>query len=152
MKRRIHPWAIGVTAVVILVPVAFVLLALIAVRSDRNLVTDDYYEKDLRYQDRIDALRRARALLVKPVIEYDASSPACTVQFPDSAHWTPIRGSIRLYRSADRRSDREVPLQLDRQASQTLPTRSMEKGLWLVQLSWKVRDLDYYLEERVFIR
>lgn len=152
MKRRMHPWALGVTAVVILIPAAFVFLALLAVRSDKNMVTDDYYEKDLRYQDRIDVLHRSGVLLAKPVIGYDASSNTCTVRFPDSAHWLPARGSVRLYRSADRRSDRELPLQLDARASQTISTQSMEKGLWLVQVSWKVRDLDYYVEERVFIR
>jgi hypothetical protein len=150
MKTRINRWALGVIIVVILFPIAFISLALFASRSDKNLVTDDYYEKDLRYQERIDVLRRSAALAVKPTIVYDAGADACVIQFPDSSQWLPVHGLVRFYRSSDHRRDQESPLKPDARGRQVFPLANMEKGVWRIQLSWKVRGLDYYIEEAVF--
>ena len=151
MKKPIQPWAIGVTVLVVLFPIAFILLAVYASRSDKNLVTDDYYQKDLHYQERIETLRRTQSLHVMPLISYDNGTEVCTIQFPDSARWSSVTGSVVFFRNSDHQRDVTYPLQLDSRHAQSFSMQSFQRGLWRVQLSWELGGLDYYLEERLFL-
>jgi len=150
MKSRIHPWALGISLVVIAFPVAIIAVAVLVSNIDLNLVSRDYNEKDSAFQDKMDARRRAEALAEKPVVAYDPSTRSCVLRLGALPAWRNIRGTVRFYRISDSRMDIQKDLSLDRDGSQVFPLQTLQAGQWIVQLSWESGGEKYYLEERIF--
>ena len=131
----------------------FVALTLIMVfmayRQDVPLVADDYYEKELKYQQEIDRLKNA-ALLPDPVrIQYDAGRHLLSIQFPveQSGH---VTGTIQLMRPSDPELDTEFTVNAGIEHRQEISTASLKNGLWKLKIYWENADKKY-LEEQDLI-
>lgn len=112
-----------------------------------DLVTENYYEAELKYQEVIDQKGRTAQLSAPPKISHSVN--AITVQLPPEFLSRRVQGEIYLYRPSDaskdvRKSftttDGVFGLNLDKEAS----------GAYELKLSWQEGGRTYFHESRLF--
>jgi len=111
-----------------------------------DLVSTDYYERSLELERRLNAKRNALELGDAVALEQKPSMLAITFGMGEARSAT---GRIVFYRSSDAHADREVPLALDAAGRQVVPLNGMKSGNWSLQIEWRLRDRDYYVERQL---
>lgn len=113
-----------------------------------DLVTPDYYARELKYQERIDAIQRTEALPDKVTCEVKETH--ITILLPAAFASTEIKGHVLLYYPADKSKDiRRDFATNNRKAVIEIP--SSVKGAYLLQASWIKEGLEYYYEQTIFL-
>lgn len=137
-------WGKGILLTII-VFVGFILtLVVISVRQDDiHLVTENYYEKELKYQDQIDRETSA-AGLDREVLVFDAVSKSMVLDLPVGA-----KGGLKLFRPSDERLDQELSLDILEEGKTTVPLEKLKSGYWKVQLTWTENGVDFYQEKKI---
>jgi hypothetical protein len=147
-KSRIN-WGTGILISIIIFITITVLTGVFLMNQDVQLVTDNYYEKDLKYQEKIDILNRTAAMEEKVDIRFDGS--VVEVVFPESFQSEKISGEIYFYRPSDRNKDFSIPITLNSDARQIIPVTRIEKGFWRIKLNWLTDDIGYYNERAITV-
>lgn len=112
-----------------------------------DLVEDNYYEKEIKYQDQIDILTATQNL--KAELKIDQASHSISFDFPKEGSLP--TGEIHFYRPSDAKSDFKVDIATDDERKQTIPTEKLIAGVWEVQVTWYSDNQKYFKEERIFI-
>lgn len=122
----------------------------VAVRNDMDLVSADYYDREIRHQQQID--RQARTLPVQSQVKvaYDAAHQAISIALP-TAHAAQARGKITFYRPANAKLDRELKLVLNPAGEQTVDAKPLQPGLWKIRVQWTVAGEEFYFDQTVVI-
>ena len=145
--KIIGNWALGVTAIyggfVLFLIGFFIISTLYKV----DLVEDNYYDKEIAYQQHIDKVRRTKAL-ASPMI-WKREKETLILQFPKEIN--AVKGSIKLYRPSNSGRDVVIPIRMDMEHMQLIPLNKMEKGLWRMQINWQTDSASYYNEDIMFI-
>lgn len=113
-----------------------------------DLVEKNYYEAELKYQDRIDENNRTASLSepVKILVENNQLN----IIFPKEFNGVNINGEAVLYYAADAVKDLKQTFSIiNGQYRFRLPASN--KGFYTVKISWKAKDQNYYYEEKIFL-
>lgn len=148
---RFNPWPVGLTLFFIAfisVTIAFVVMS---TRQRTDLVTPDYYERDLLYQEQIDREQRTRAAQLQVGITHDPATGRLRIALPAAHAVAQPRGTIHLYRPAAAELDREFELEVDGQGQQVLDAGNLAAGLWRVRVRWAIGELEFEADERLVI-
>ncbi len=121
-----------------------------AVHQREDLVSANYYENEVRYQQQLDSMNRSQSLAVQSVITYEPARQNIVITLP-AAHSRSATGSVHLYRPSDARLDREVPLTLDPEGIQSLDAKQLQDGLWKVRIKWNANGQEYFLDQPVIV-
>lgn len=108
-----------------------------------EMVTEDYYEKTIHYQDDIDAANRANEMQQRPEIIEQANG--FLIRFAEP----PASGEVQFLRSDDSKKDVTEPLKLNSRNEMLIHEVDLEKGEYEVSLRWKQNNEDYLIKERV---
>jgi hypothetical protein len=147
-----NPWPYGIVAAFVVFIGATASLIVFTSFHGQELVTQDYYEQELRYQERLDSRERTGALRSDASVRYDAAADSIQLVLP-LQHASPSpAGTIQLYRPAASGEDRNLPLTVDLAGHQRLDARELSAGLWRVRVAWKHDGQDYSLEEKLVVR
>ncbi|MEM9830611.1 MAG: FixH family protein [Bacteroidota bacterium] len=114
-----------------------------------DLVSEDYYQEELAYQNKIDKMRNERKL--SQSLTFSQQSQRLAIQFPDHST-SPIQGEIRLFRPSDARFDQVYSIALDPQQRYIISTDQLAKGYYKVKVDWESGESAYYTEESIFIQ
>jgi hypothetical protein len=133
--------------------VAFVLFAIfigtlvvVCVRQDINLVSKDYYNEELVYQDQMTRISNTLSLADRPSIT-KINSTTLGVVFK-----APIeKGELKLFCPADPKMDKNFSLKLLPNNNQLFDIASLNKGMYRARLFWTVDGDEYFLEEVINI-
>lgn len=128
--------SVGVFVVFILI------LSLIMISKQTESVEKDYYEKDLLYEEEIQAQRNASQFPVK----FHTYRDTLWVQFEQTINYE--KGEIFFFRPDNSKKDFSVPLNLDNNAKQSVYVGNLAKGFWKVQVKWQSGEKKY--QSRVF--
>ncbi|MFH1196264.1 MAG: FixH family protein [bacterium] len=142
-------WGKGIALTYILFIVVVLIMVAFSFTKEVNLVTDDYYEKEIKYQEQIEKLENTEQLAEKPEIKI--VNRQIEVIFPSVFNPFDVSGDIHFYRPADNKNDRTVELNLDGNSIQKIPIENMARGLWKIKIDWLAKDKKYYLEKIVII-
>jgi nitrogen fixation protein FixH len=148
LQRR-NPWPIAITAWFLVFGGLVFSFTLFALRQKTDLVTSDYYEQEMQYQQQIERLGRTQGVKQQVTVEYVAAARQITVRLPKE-HQS-AQGTIRLYRPSDATADLRLRLTLDASATQTFDAARLQPGLWKVRVQWSVGGEEYYVDETVVI-
>ena len=147
--RRGWSWGTGVLAAFGLFLAGILAVVAISMSEDVQLVTEQYYDNELRYQERIQATERANGMATRVSVELRPG--AVLVRFPRLGAPEDVHGRITLYRPANRAEDRTLPLALDTLRMQNIATGSLAPGLWRVQVQWRLHGEEYYAEQPLIL-
>lgn len=140
-------WALGVT--VLYGGFALFMLGFLAVSTFHkvDLVEDNYYDKEIAYQQHIDKIRRTKAL-VHPMV-WKRGVNNLEFQFPKE--FPSVEGKIKLYRPSDSGRDVVVVIKTDAERRQEVSLAGLERGLWRMQIDWKSGSQTYYNDDIFYI-
>jgi len=142
-------WGTGIVLVIAGFFLVMGIMITIATTNSTDLVTDDYYEKELKYQDRITSLQNTAG--VKDCLRVVQEGGAIVLRIAPEAASADMKGTITFYNPADKKKDFTVPIVLDSLGAQRIATSRAAKGMWKLQVSWTSRGSDYFAEQPVVI-
>lgn len=130
--------------------VAFMLfLVTLCMRQNVELVADNYYEQELKYEQQIQKLKNASQLPQDLLMKYAPADANIALQFPKTNEV--LQGTITLFRPSDKALDITLPIQPDTLGLQLINARELKKGLWRVKVEWAIGKTPYYTEKTLFI-
>ena len=152
MKTKRSLWPFGIVAVFVLFTLGLTVLITLACSSGReDLVADDYYEQEIRYQGQIDRLSRAQQLPAKATVTYDSSARSIRISLPHEHAVDGAHGELYLYRPSTAGLDQQVQLNIDATGVQRLDATGLKPGLWKVKVVWTVAGQDFAIEQAVVV-
>ncbi|GEO05755.1 hypothetical protein AAE02nite_34190 [Adhaeribacter aerolatus] len=122
-----------------------------AMRSEVNLVSKDYYQQELDYQNHIEVMNRTAAQNQEVSVAAPAGTNQVILHIPAAAG-EKISGTISFFRPSDGSQDFEVPVNLNESQNQILNTEKLAKGLWRVKISYNRGNQNYYNETRITLK
>lgn len=143
-------WAIGLTIFFVGFVSGIVSFVVWSLGQRQDLVATDYYDQEVRYQDRIDAIARVEQEGLKPGVTYDAAAATLKVAFERPESLQSATGTVTLYRPSSAAMDRSVSLQPDASGIQLI-TGSLASGLWRVRTEWFKGGATYFAETAVVV-
>lgn len=149
MKTNRNLWPLGIFAAFGLFFIGMASVVVIASTHREHLVSDNYYEQELKFQGQIDANARARKS--GAMIADDTSSGAVVVSLPKFQLAQKLAGTIKFYRPSSPALDREIPLAPHSDGTQTVDVSRFATGPWLVRLEWSAGGEAYFLEQKITV-
>ena len=147
MKTRFNPWPISIVAVFVLLFCGITAVIVIAATHSDSMVSENYYEQELTFQNQIDSAVRAQ----KSGAAITAGGSGMTVSVPASHLAQNFSGTIELYRPSDPKLDQTLKLAPRADGTQKLDGSGLAAGNWLVRLKWNAAGLDYFLEKKITV-
>jgi len=130
--------------------VAFILFAAfiatlvtVCMKQDISLVSKDYYQQELAYQEQIMRINNTNSLPVKPSIQ--ANNGILSVQL-DSTYLVD-EGNIKLFCPSNAAMDRIFKLNAHSSLNSQYDLTGLQRGMYRVKLHWTMRGKEYYQEE-----
>jgi len=149
MKLKIS-WGTGIVIAFVIFMGGSISTAVYLMNQDVNLVADDYYDQEIKYQEQIDRMERTSRLGSKQIVSFDGS--IVSINIPKSVLSKKLTGEIYFYRPSDSKSDIRIPLITDTSGVQLIPVERLEKGYWKIKVSWLSNGKDYFSEDRILVR
>jgi len=149
MKAKFNPWPLGIVLAFAIFIAGMATAVAIAITHRDTMVSENYYEQELRFQDQINAA--ARAKISGATIVHDASVRKVNVRLPASPAAEKTSGTIEFYRPAAAELDRTFPLVLKADGTQSLDVSNLAAGSWIVRLRWTAGGQDFYLEQKISV-
>lgn len=142
-------WGIGIAVAYTLFFLAMVSMVIASRFQRSDLVTRDYYEQEIQYQQQIDRLARTAAHGRELDIRFDPALNAVIVQFPTAVAGSNVSGKIALFRPANAAYDKTFDISIDAANRQVISCDRLPRGLWRVKIAWRIDSEEYYTEEIV---
>jgi len=142
-------WGTGIV-VVILAFMSFILFLVIKMTTnkdfDHDLVTEEYYAKEMLYQTEIDAETNTNNLSEKIISK--KTEEGWFLVFPKELDPSKIKGNVFLYRPSNQKLDFSIPLNLT-SSSILIPKNKMLEGRWNITIDWTYEDTPYLYKEQI---
>lgn len=143
-------WGTGIAIVIVLFLIITIGQAIaIHVFIDYDLVEEEYYEAEIKYQFQIEKVKRTNALpdalkikLTKEFIQFD---------FPSIFKNTTINGDINFYKPSDDLLDKTQAIKLNEENTMYFSTKELSSGLWKIKIDWAVNEVQYYNEKIIMV-
>ncbi len=120
-----------------------------AAQNPEPLVTEHYYEQELVYQDRIDAMTRASALSSR--VAFTVAGDAVLLRFPAETHAGHVTGTLRLVRPNEPLDDRTLVVTSDSSGVFLSAPLGLKSGRYNAELEWKLGEGAYYTAEKLLV-
>jgi len=123
--------------------ILIVTLVTMSMKQDFQLVSGNYYEQEIKYQEVIDAGKN-QALLSAPVT-FTTSEQDVTVALPAEFADKAVKGKVSFYAAASAAWDATFDLSL-RHNALTVPRSRLHRTHYKVSVSWEADGKKYYQE------
>jgi hypothetical protein len=140
-------WGTSIAIVYGLFTITMVGFVIKSKSMDHSLVTEDYYAKDLAYQQQYDKLTNSQALANDLTIGKVGEG----VQFVFPKETQQPNGEILFYRADDKSKDFSIKIAPDAQGQQLVPTDKLTPGRWTVKVDWQAGGKPFYKEQVVIL-
>jgi hypothetical protein len=115
-----------------------------AVNQRHDLVTTDYYAKELAYQQTIEQKKNAAALVGR--CELKIEDDKLVLHFPNSLMGLISNAEIEMYSPTHAEKDFNLLFEDWKVASITLPSEKLSAGKWIAKVKLHTDSTGYYLE------
>jgi len=149
MKTKFNPWPYGIIVFFGLLFCGMATIVTIAATHCESMVSENYYEQELKFQDQIDAAARAQKSGASIVA--DAAGGNIVITVPTAQLAQKFSGTIELYRPSEPKLDQAMPLTPRADGTQTLEGSKLTGGLWLVRVRWNAVGQNYFLEQKITV-
>lgn len=142
-------WGTGIVVAIALF-MSFILFLVIKMSTNdkysHDLVTEEYYAKEMLYQTEIDA--EANTNNLKDEIISKKTNNGWLLIFPEELDPSKIKGKVLVYRPSNEKLDFELPLNLTH-SSILIPKDNMLDGRWNITIDWTYNDTHYLYKEKI---
>lgn len=111
-----------------------------------DLVTEDYYQKEIEFQSTID--KKENTNVLGNHLKIGIKGDDVLIEFPQEQY--PITGSIHVFRPSDITLDFEEDFAIESNTIK-LSLDKFKKGKYIIKTDWKVDEQAFYQEEAIII-
>lgn len=141
-------WGNKLIIVFIVFAALMAILVYKATQTKFELVSKDYYQDELRYQDKIDGA--ANAALEAP-ISIQVNDEIISIEFPDAQKNANITGEAWFYCSVDATKDKRFVLSVDSTGIHRIERKRIQKGDYQVKISYEINQKKYYVAHQLHL-
>lgn len=116
--------------------------------TNYDLVENDYYKQELRYQQVIDASAAADSLSAP--VSFTQTEQGVQIQLPEEMKNKQLTGEVWFYCAYDKNKDKKFQLQANEQAAQLFT--NISSGDYTVKIRWAQAGKEYYSEKNLTVR
>lgn len=142
-------WSTGIVmafAVFITFILYFVLKVQGDTKYDHEMVTEEYYKKEIGFQKQLDKQQNAMDLSERLTVKN--TTEGLEIHFPKSFDWTQIQGKVSLYRPSNQQLDFDIPISLS-SSNLLIPKTKLAGGRWDITIDWKYNGKEFLNKETV---
>jgi hypothetical protein len=114
-----------------------------------ELVSENYYEQEVQYQDQYNRMQNSNQPENKLVV--NAMLGSAEIQFPSAFINSKVDGKVTFFRPDNKNLDFSVPVELSA-GIQKIQSEKLTKGYWKVQIYWNADGKPFYQESKVHIQ
>lgn len=138
-------WGHKLTIVFILFGTLMFVLVYKSIRTDYQLVSKEYYNDELKYQQVIDGTANANKLSTQvSILQADGK---LQFQFPMEMNNKTIKGTIYFYCSYDNSKDKTFAITLNENCLQIIEEDKIQLGNYTIKISWQTGEESYYNQQ-----
>lgn len=120
----------------------------IAFREEVGMISNDYYEEELKHSQKMDRLENAQALGDGPAISLDTER-RIVIEFADFHKIE--KGELRVLRPNDPNLDQNFIINPSDKTTQLFELRNRKPGLYRISMIWTMNSQDYQVEQIVIL-
>ena len=150
MKNKLN-WGWGIALVYIFFAVATLTFVIFSRFHQMDLVTKEYYEEELKYEEQINRQKRTIALENGLEWEYARAAKTVILKFPHDLLEQSITGNIIFFRPSDATQDKVIPILLSEEGHQLINIAHLSAGMWRMKIFWNISEHEYYNEDILII-
>lgn len=144
MRTLKFNWGYGIMGLYILFALAILFLVYKCTQHPVDLVSADYYDKEIKFQQQYDKEQNAAALSVPLQLNVNAENKTVELNFPTVTNSSVLKGSIYFMRPDNSSDDKTIPLSTNETLQQLIDYSTWKKGLYRVEVNWNDGMKDYY--------
>ncbi|MEP1489664.1 MAG: FixH family protein [Algibacter sp.] len=115
-------------------------------KYDHDLVSEDYYADELKYQGDINKLKSANTLTEN--VTYKKTKEGLIIEFPENIDSKKITGKVFLYRPSNKQLDFETTISLSN-SNLLIPDKRLVDGRWNIKVDWQYNGNSYLFKESI---
>ncbi|MEM0517136.1 MULTISPECIES: FixH family protein [Aequorivita] len=142
-------WGTGL-AIWLALFIVFILYFVIRISTedkyDYDLVTEEYYQKEMIFQQEFDAEENANSL--EGSITGEKIAEGWMLTFPKNIDYTKIKGTVFLYRPSNKNLDFQLPLELTSEKL-LIPDKRLLAGRWNTIVKWSYEGEAYLYKRKI---
>jgi hypothetical protein len=121
-------------------------LVTVCMRQNVDLVSKDYYNEELAYQEQITRMNNVNDLKQKPEIEIKGTSLAISFKQFDEIK----DGTLTLFSPSDPKKDKIYKIEPSEGTQQLFPLDDV-KGMYRARMQWSMNGKEYFIETTITI-
>jgi hypothetical protein len=121
----------------------------VAMKQTNEMMDDNYYEKELKFQDKIDASKNLSAVVEK--LSITDSGNIIVLQLPAATVASNTVGTIECIRTSEQKRDVKLRFKLDENGRQILPKALFVNGIYQLRLDWTTNGTTYFHSQKLII-
>lgn len=138
-------WGNRVIIILVVFVAGIMTMVYISMQQTNEVIDSNYYEKELVYQDVINA--KQNLLRLADTVAIQQNEKNLVITFPQESVNGIESGKIEFMRLSSSKSDRSFELNKTNGAVYEVPVSSFEKGWYKIRMSWKSAGIEYYHEQ-----
>lgn len=143
-------WGKGIALTIAILCGGIIFIVYKASTYNYDMVIDQYYEEELKFNDQARAIKNAAALSAPLKIEQ--VNDYIIIEFPPECANKDIKGKLQLYRASDATKDIMIPLVFTSGNIITIPLSQTIKGNYNVIAQWIMDGKEYKFVEEYNVR
>jgi hypothetical protein len=147
-KKPFLSWGWGIAIVYGLFLIVTIGSAIYTTTLDYFLVSEDYYQKGIDYQDQIDKVKRTSELVESVSWLYNPNTQVVQFQYPVELS----SGKVVFYRPSNSNLDRYVKIEKGVDNQQIINIRNWQKGYWKIKVDWQMKNETFFNEGFIDIK
>lgn len=148
-KKFKFNWGHGLALALILFALSMGYAVYLAVTQKYDLVTDDYYAQELRYQERIDQKQNALRLGEPLGLAYKRDE--LLLQMPRELHGQKAELILEMYCVTNAQNDFSLSQENWTVSDFALPGERLPTGRWTAKLTLHTAETSYYFDPQISI-
>nr|AWJ66068.1 hypothetical protein [uncultured bacterium] len=142
-------WGTGITLAIIAFMAFILFMVFKATMTNADLEAPDYYDQEIKYQNRIDAITNTKNLIDELRIEQTDNSIIFT--FPSDIVDEMSSGNIYFFKPDNAEYDRRFEISMNNGA-QEISKEQFVVGKYRIKVDWKANEKAYFSENLITIR
>ncbi len=141
-------WRIVILYGVFMLLMLFLVYKTTTVKDD--LVTPDYYAKELKFQEQVDKQKRTNDL--KEQLSWNVEGKRIAIQFPSEMLSKSVKAEILFYNASEAKRDFTVSCSPDSTGLCEVNSDKFQHGVYEMKIDWSAGGVSYYNEGTINIQ
>ena len=143
-------WGVKITMLYTGFALLIATMVSLSISQKVDLVSKDYYEQELQFQNKINLMDRTK--LLSEQLSWQVQNDELVLDFPDQFKGQQTSGKVFFFRPSDAVLDKNFELQTDTLNTKRMSIKKLKSGLYKIQINWEVENIQYYNEGFIQIK